>query len=842
MIPERLSEKLSSHARKTLEEAESIARASGADAVSPKHLLLSILLERGSFGSLFLGNAGLKKEFLGPFCLSDTAAKHPAETGRKSRKKKTDMPFSSSTKTVLAQAYFIASDFHSPYVGTEHLVYSLIENPDAELSDILSIAGIDPEPALETLESHLEPDHFPSFGKLLDLPDFSLAKPDEDRKDETPFLSQYTVDLGRGSKERGEEFFGRDTEIERVIRILGRKEKNNPLLIGEPGVGKTAIVSSLARRLNEGAAPDTLSGKRILALDLALVVAGTSFRGEFEARLKDIVREAKEHPEVILFIDELHTIVGAGNTSGGLDAANILKPALARGEIRVIGATTVAEFKKHIEKDPALSRRFQTVQVDEPTPEETRRLLRHIRSSYERFHGVAIGADLLDLSVTLGVRHIHGRFLPDKAIDILDEASSLAKNRRGTDHALRAAAALENALRNLALEKDSLIGNGKFDEAAKLLDDETRLRDEQKNLVRRSNAGKKSSPTVTVTRRDLLETVSAMTSIPFSTLDTETPSDRLSRLGLGLRSAVTHQEEAVSIVESSLARALGGVRDPGRPLGSFLFLGPTGVGKTLLAKAVAETFFGNGNRLIRFDMSEFMERHSVAQMIGAPAGYVGYGEGGKLTERIRRMPHAVVLFDEIEKAHPDVTNILLQILDEGTLTDAEGMKVSFRDALIILTSNIGTESFLGNGRIGFSEGTASGTLDESVKRSVLEETKKSLRPELLARLGNTIIFNPLDAEAMRRVTRLELDTLATRLREQGVSLSVPAAVVSFLAEKSYAPEHGARLVRRNIEEFVSLPLARRLIAAGFDPETRGKKRVRVALSVKNKAIVCTIAR
>ncbi|NTW13953.1 MAG: ATP-dependent Clp protease ATP-binding subunit [Candidatus Moranbacteria bacterium] len=842
MIPERLSEKLSLHARKTLEEAGVIARAAGSDTVLPKHLLLSILLEQGSFGSLFLGNTGLKKEFLGQFCLSDTAATNgiPQKKGRGQNKTRRDIPFSSATKTVLAQAYFIASDFRSPYVGTEHLVYSLIENPDPELADILSIGGIEPDPVLETLESHLEPDHFPSFGKLLDLPDLSLARPDESQKDDTPSLSQFTVDLGRDSRERGEEFFGRDTEIDRVIRILGRKEKNNPLLLGEPGVGKTAIVSALARRLGEGTAPGTLTGKRILALDLALVVAGTSFRGEFEARLKDIVREAKGHPEVILFIDELHTIVGAGNTSGGLDAANILKPALARGEIRVIGATTITEYKKHIEKDPALSRRFQTVSVDEPSPEESRRLLRHIRGSYERFHGVAIGTDLLDLAVSLSVRHLHGRFLPDKAIDILDEASSLAKNRRGTDHAGRAAAAIESALRNLAMEKESLISEGKYDEAAKLLDDETRLRTEKEGLERRSKAGKPKSPAVKVVRRDLLETVSAMTGIPFSSLENETPADRLSCLGTGLRSAVTHQEEAISVIESSLARALGGVRDPDRPLGSFLFLGPTGVGKTLLAKTIAEKFFGDGNRLIRFDMSEFMERHSVAQMLGAPAGYIGYGEGGRLTERIRRTPHAVVLFDEIEKAHPDVSNILLQILDEGTITDAEGMKVNFRDALVILTSNVGTESFIGKGRIGFSEQDLTGLALESVKRTVLEEAKKSLRPELIARLGNTVIFNPLGTDAMERVARIEFDTLRARLRGQGVTLSASAPVIRFLAERSFAPEHGARLVRRNIEELVSLPLARKLIATGFDPETPGR-RIRIILSVRNGSIECAIS-
>lgn len=828
MIPKRLLEKLSLHARNVLRNAGDIAKSARADSVEPEHMLLAVLREDGSFGNIFLGNAGLTR----------ISATKGASDG--SGRRKGGLPISQDGKAILAQTYLIASDFRSPYVGTEHIAYALLENPDRRLEAIFAEAGIDPDKTLDALEAQLEPEHLPGFGKLFDLPDVSIAGPDEESKDDLPFLSQYAVDLGYESERRDEAFFGRDTEIERVIRILGRKEKNNPLLLGDPGVGKTAIVTALARRLRDGSVPDALAGKRILALDLALVISGTSFRGEFEARIKDILHEVKEHPEIILFVDELHTIVGAGNTQGGLDAANILKPALARGEIRMIGATTPSEYKKHVEKDPALARRFQPVSVREPSPDETCDLLRRIRSSYEKFHGVSIGNDLVDLSVSLSVRHMHDRFLPDKAIDILDEASSLAKSRRGTDHAGRAAAAVEHALRNLREEKESLVRDNRLDEAAALLDDEEQLRREQRRLERRSSTGS-ATPKVTLDRRDILETVSSMSGIPFSALERETPTERLSRLGDRLRKSVTNQEEAVSAVESTLVRAVSGVRDPGKPLGSFLFLGPTGVGKTLLAKAVAEHYFGGEDRLIRMDMSEFMERHSVAQMIGAPAGYVGFGEGGKLTERVRRTPHAVVLFDEVEKAHPDVWNILLQVLDEGFLTDSEGTRVSFRNTLVILTSNLGTDRFRGSGRIGFSgPGGPKEKIPMELREAVLKETGKTLRPELLARIGETVVFNPLGPKAMERVVRLELDALRQRLGRQGVSLSAGTDVVRFLAKRSVSSEHGARLVRRTVEELVSLPIARTLIGHGFDPESSDSK-IRVRCVADGDAVSCSVS-
>jgi ATP-dependent Clp protease ATP-binding subunit ClpC len=830
-----LPEKFSLRARKTLDEATTVAKEAADTVVRPLHVLAAVLSEEGSLGNLFLVNAGLKSESVQAaiakpayiIASSGKKMKNPIQYASKS------IPFSSETKEVLTRAFFSASRFGSPYVGTEHVVHAILLQPDQEVLGILTAAGIDHRQSLSDLESHLGLEHVPDFGKLLDLPELTLAKRVLGTSGLPPALSQYTTDLGREAAERGDTFFGREAEIARITSILGRRQKNNPVLLGDPGVGKTAIISAIAKQISEGAASASLSDKRILALDLALVVAGTSFRGEFEARLKEIVREAKERPDIILFIDELHTIVGAGNTQGGLDAANILKPALARGEIRVIGATTNTEYRKHIEKDPALGRRFQPVLVSEPSPEMTKKLLRGIRSTYESFHGISITAGLLDLSVDLSVRHLHDRFLPDKAIDILDEASSLSKNRQEATPSGRAAAVLESARKNILEEKELLMSEGRFDEAAVLLEKEVRISKEIAALSARNIKERSSSERIALTERDLLETVSAMTSIPFSTLEHDQPKHRLERLGKSLRSRIALQEDAINAVESSLLRSLSEVRDPSRPLSSLLFLGPTGVGKTLVARTVAEEFFGGRDRLIRLDMSEFMERHSVAQMIGAPAGYVGYGEGGKLTERIRRMPHAVVLFDEIEKAHPDVAGILLQILDEGTLTDAEGRSVSFRDALIVITSNIGTGSFFKNDYIGFEKGNAhhSASHSESAKNAALEELKKTFRPELLARIDRTVVFDALGKDAITKIVRLELGALKKRLVKKGITLTIDSSVIIKLAEKSLVPEQGARLVRKNIEELVEHPVASVLLSGS------GTKR-QLILSLSEDTIIC----
>ena len=812
MLTLHFSEKLSIHAKKTLKEAESFARAENAVTVDPKHLLFAILAEGGSLGNLFLDNAGLKKNALEEFLLKQSKVKAPVAT---TTTEKGPIAFSLPLKNILSRAFFAANRFHSPYVGTEHLVYALLETPDDEITGIFTVLGIDTEQVLDNLEAHLGFENFPNFGKMLDLPELPFAKRKTAPDTATPYLSQYTYDLGDDAILRGETLVGRDHELSRLVQILGRKNKNNPLLIGEPGVGKTALVSALGRLILEGKAGRHLSGKRILSLDLALIVAGTNFRGEFETRLKEIIREASEHEDVILFVDEFHTIIGAGNTQGGLDAANILKPALSRGDIQIIGATTLSEYKRHIEKDAALERRFQTLVVREPSPEETKVLLRRVKKQYESFHGVTIDRELLDRAVDLAVRHLPNRFLPDKALDLLDEASSLAKNRIAETTETKELAFLEGDRRLLLNEKEELIRDGLFDEAAKLLEEEKRIDLDLAALKAKQSNDKTPRETVPVMIDDLLDTVSHATGIPTEKLREESDGKHLSRIAKTLRTRLVGQEEAIRGIEAALLRSAFGLGAPNRPLGSFLLLGPTGVGKTLAAKILAEEFFGGHDTLIRLDMSEFMERHSVAQMIGAPAGYVGYGEGGKLTEKIRRNPYAVVLFDEIEKAHPDVHNILLQILDEGMLTDAEGRAVSFRHALIILTSNIGTASFTNRAKIGFGEGKDAGSIlseYESVKGEVLAELKKTLRPELLSRLDHSIVMNALDRDAVGKIVRLELASFRNRLKKRGIELAIPEATIRFIAEKSFAPEHGARLIRKNIELHVERPLAEALLA------------------------------
>jgi ATP-dependent Clp protease ATP-binding subunit ClpC len=812
MLPIHFSEKLSLHARKTLHEAETFARAEKAAVTEPKHLLLALLAESGSLGNLFFENAGLKKDALGTIILKQPGTDISADDRKADTKRP---PFSPALKSILSRAYFIANRFHSPYVGTEHLVFALLETPDQGTLEIFRTADIDTEHILDNLEAHLGFENFPNFGKMLDLPEMTLSKRKSSPNTETPFLSQYAFDLGDDAIIRDETLIGREHELSRLIQILGRKNKNNPLLIGEPGVGKTALVAGLGRLILEGKAGRHLSGKRILSLDLALLVAGTNFRGEFETRLKEILHEASLHRDVILFIDEFHTIIGTGNTQGGLDVANILKPALSHGDIQVIGATTLSEYKRHIEKDAALDRRFQTMLVREPSAEETKTLLRKVKKQYETFHEVTLPKELLDLAVEQSVRHLPNRFLPDKALDLLDEASSIAKNRVAETDEAKEIAFLEGDRRLLLNEKEELIREGLYDEASKLLEEERRINDELSALKKRSTSEKEPMASVTVTEDDLLETVAHATGIPIEKLREESDGRHLARLSGTLRKRLIGQEDAIRNIETALLRSAFGLGAPDRPLGSFLLLGPTGVGKTLAAKILAEEFFGGKDTLIRLDMSEFMERHNVAQMIGAPAGYVGYGEGGKLTEKIRRNPYAVVLFDEIEKAHPDVHNILLQILGDGILTDAEGRTVSFRHALIILTSNIGTRGFTERAKIGFGEGKDPLSIlaeYESVKGEVLAELKKTLRPELLSRLDHSIVMNALGKNEVESIVRLELSSFKNRLKKRHIDLSFPEQTIRFIAEKSFAPEHGARLVRKNIETFVERPLAEALLA------------------------------
>ncbi|MDO8566132.1 MAG: ATP-dependent Clp protease ATP-binding subunit [Candidatus Moranbacteria bacterium] len=834
MLETNFSQKLTLHARHSLKEARDIARAACHTSIEPEHVLIAIFFESTSLGGILLQNIGFEREILVKLCLKK-------KTKGKSLPVNHPLPLSSALKDILRRAYFLANQFHYPYVGTEHILYALFESENETLERILSALKINDTKVRATLESHLNFDHFPQLSKMLDLPENLLTKNRTTKSNATPFLDQYAVDMARSPSYAEETLVGREKELDRIIQILTRKRKNNPLLLGDPGVGKTALIVALAKMIQRGAVPHTLLGKRILSLDLTLVVAGTNFRGEFESRLKEIIREATQNHDTILFIDEIHTVVGAGNTSGGLDAANILKPALSRGEIQCIGATTFTEYKRHLEKDPALDRRFQSVLIVEPTIDETKEILWHIKKSYEDFHHIALSKEVSDMAVELSVRYLPERFLPDKALDIIDEASTLAKQKREIPETTKILIELGEERRTVRDLKESLIKDENYDDAAKWHAREKAL--SQKITTLKEGLKENSeNERITVSGEHILKTVSQMARIPFAKLSKENPRQRLTRLHKALDTQLIGQKEAALALEKTLTRSLSSIGDPNRPLGSFLFLGPTGVGKTLAAKILAEEFFGDQNALIRLDMSEFMERHSVAQILGAPAGYVGYGEGGKLTEAVRRKPYSVILFDEIEKAHPDVWSILLQILDEGILTDAEGRRVSFKNALIILTSNIGTASFTKTARIGFATTVSGGTAKtaaknswikerfEIIKREVLDELKKEMRPELLARLDHTIVFNALSEEAIHAITRLELGVLAKRLKPQNIILKYPDALVRFIAKKSFAPEQGARLVRKNIQDFVEKSIAEELIDA---PE---KKSLR--LSLKNDMVVC----
>lgn len=822
------NQKLTNHARHSLQKAGDIARTQRRSIIEPEHLFLAILLEDTSLGSILLENMGFESKLLAKTCFKKKSRGKELPASRA-------IPLSASLKSILRRAYFIASQFHYPYVGTEHLAYALIESENKTIKDIFLSQKINNSKARTTLKSYLNFDNFPQLSKMLDLPENLLTKNKaaKGRGSATPFLDQYTTDMAQSENYSSEILVGREKELDRIVQILTRKQKNNPLLIGEPGVGKTALVAALAKMIahnNTGA--HSLFEKRILLLDLTLVVAGTNFRGEFEARLKEIIKEAARERNVILFIDEIHTIVGAGNTSGGLDAANILKPALSQGIVQCIGATTFTEYKRHIEKDPALSRRFQPVQIIEPSLAETKEILERVKISYESFHHITLSKEVIDIACDLSVRHITDRFLPDKALDIIDEASALAKQKREIPKILQTLIELEKERRTIKELKESLIQNENYDDAGV-------WHEREKNLIQKitflknEHQEKQKSSRVPVTHEHILKTVSHITHIPFAKLSEESPRKKILRLRATLEQRLIGQNEAAMALEQTLSRSLGNIGDPLRPLGSFLFLGPTGVGKTLAAKILAEEFFGSRQALIRLDMSEFMERHSLAQMIGAPAGYIGYGEGGKLTEQVRRKPHSVILFDEIEKAHPDIFNILLQILDEGTLTDAEGRAVSFRNTLIILTSNIGTASFAHSARIGFTKnirGNHSHEQFEAVKREVLMELKKEIRPELLARLNHVIVFNALSPKTIQNIARLEMENLAKRLKEQNVSLQYPLKLIKYIAEKSFSPEQGARFVQKNIQDLVEKSIAEKLL------DFPNQKSLR--LSVKNNTVLC----
>lgn len=801
--------KLSLHARHILQASFELAERDGSVSVTPHHLLIAIVLEKKSLGSTLLAQFGITEK---TFATTHNTNNVDAATPEKHSERTWD--FSEDTRSIIARAFLLAHRFSYPYVGSEHFVHAIAESKAIDLDALRTGASEVNREETPALSARLSLPELPGFSRLLDFPALGFAPEGDVREGETPALDQFGIPLP--SEDSSARFSLREKEMESVIRTLSRKTKSNPLLIGDPGVGKTAIVEAIARLIQEGKACPALEGKRIVLLDLASVVAGTSFRGEFESRLKDIVRETKEHPEIILFLDEIHTIVGAGNASGSLDASNILKPALARGDIRCIGATTFAEYKRHIEKDPALERRFQVIKITEPTPEESARILRESRESYERHHRLTISDDAIEAAVNMSVRHLPARFLPDKAFDLLDEAAALLRQKTDANTPNHERTGLLVAHSRAKSEKERFIREQRFEEAQKLRSEELRIRDALRQIDEtRERLEKKRG--LTLSGETVKEAASLISGTPIERISGE----RIAHIGgilPALSKTIRGQNEALETLARALTRSFLGLgKHTGRPHGSFLFLGPSGVGKTLTAHTLSDVLFDGKRSFIRFDMSEFRERHHMAQMLGSPAGYVGYGEGGTLTEHMRRYPSSVVLFDEIEKAHPDILNILLQILEDGILTDAEGRRAHFSESVVILTSNIGTSSFGAHKKLGFG-GTAIDSF-EPRRDEAFEALRREIRPELLSRLDHTIVFRPLDDKALEEIAEQEMSRLADDVQKHGIRMVIPKGTARFIAERAHADSEGARSIRKHARVLIEDPIASLLVSRKRFPKT-----------------------
>ncbi|NLD46139.1 MAG: ATP-dependent Clp protease ATP-binding subunit, partial [Clostridiaceae bacterium] len=685
------------------------------------------------------------------------------------------------------------------YIGTEHLLLGIMKEGESVAVRILMDLGVDPQKLFQEIVKMLNEEAPGSTGTPKNSSSYS----------NTPTLNQFGRDLTDMAREgKFDPVIGRDKEIERVIQILSRRTKNNPCLIGEPGVGKTAIAEGLAQKIVEGNIPETLKDKRVVTLDLSSMVAGAKYRGEFEERLKKALDEIKKAGNVVLFIDEMHTIIGAGAAEGAIDASNILKPSLARGEIQVIGATTLNEYRKHVEKDSALERRFQPITVGEPTREEAVEILKGVRDKYEAHHRVTITDDALTAAVELSDRYITDRFLPDKAIDLIDEAASRVRLKSFT--APPDLKQLEEQVERLRKEKEDSIICQEFEKAARIRDEEQRLKNEL-DKAKNDWQQKNQTTTDTVTEEEIAGIVADWTGIPVKRL-AEEETERLMKMEDILHGRVIGQDEAVKAISKAIRRGRVGLKDPKRPVGSFIFLGPSGVGKTELSRALAEALFGDENSMIRIDMSEYMEKHSVSRLVGSPPGYVGYDEGGQLTEKVRRKPYSVLLFDEIEKAHPDVFNILLQILEDGRLTDSQGRLVDFRNTVIIMTSNVGARLITEPKRLGFAaQSEEKAKTYNDMKNNVMGELKRTFRPEFLNRIDEIIVFHPLEEEHLKKIVSLMIDTLAKRLKQNAISIEVTDDAKALLARKGFDQIYGARPLRRAIQSMVEDKLAEEML-------------------------------
>lgn len=786
-------DRFTTKARTAINLAVQAAERLGHGYVGTEHLLIGLLEEGSGVASRVLEENGVKEDkvlnLISQLIAPDQAVRLQEDGG-----------YTPGARRVLENSYREAVRFKANLIGTEHVLISIIRDNDCVASRLLNTIGVSVQ--------KLYIDVLAAMGEDAPANKEELMK--TQKKGNTPTLDSYSRDLTElALKGKLDPVIGRESEIKRLIQILSRRTKNNPCLIGEPGVGKTAVVEGLAQMITDGDVPETIAGKRLLTLDLSGMVAGSKYRGEFEERIKKVIAEVIEDGEVLLFIDEIHTIIGAGGAEGAIDASNILKPSLARGELQLIGATTIEEYRKYIEKDSALERRFQPVTVEEPSEEAAIGILRGLKGRYEDHHRVTITDDAVKAAVKLSSRYINDRFLPDKAIDVIDEASSKVRLTMFTEPA--EIKELELEIEQMEDQKESFIKAEAYEKAGAVKKKQEKKR-EKIDKIREKWQKEKTTKSLTVDEGEIADVISSWTKIPVRKLE-EGESERLRNLENILHERVIGQEEAVTAVAKAIRRGRVGLKDPKRPIGSFLFLGPTGVGKTELSKALSEAMFGTENALIRVDMSEYMEKHSVSKLIGSPPGYVGYDEGGQLSEKVRRNPYSVILFDEIEKAHPDVFNILLQVLDDGHITDAQGRKIDFKNTIIIMTSNAGAETIISPKRLGFGAVADEKADYKLMKDRVMEEVKRLFKPEFINRIDEIIVFHPLNKEHMKDIVSIMLKDIMKRTKEQmNISLIVEEDAKEYLIQKGYDEKYGARPLRRTIQNSLEDKLAEEILS------------------------------